>query len=700
MSRYRFSSQEAGLIATSAHIGGLSAILFVSHFGAKSHKPRILAIGTLVCGIGSCFRAMPHFLGGPYNYGDTQNTLTAHSGQGDYPLCHYNRTEFKCPVQPVGRDRSSTSATIWLVIGQLLGGAGFSPMASLAPVIFEESMGGAHTPIFIAITNSVGAVGIACGYLLGALCLRVFVDIGREVHIDNRDPRWVGAWWLLFMVTFCLMTLDSILLFAFPSRIPSRESLCAILTPEQKADMEKSTLDYLDADEQEREQRQQRKPSVASRMTDIPKSVWKLLKIPAFVLLVLTGVVEVLLFSSISSFGTKLFEENFQLTATMAGLAMGGVATIGGAGGTLGGGILMRKLKQDPKTIARLCSISALVAGVASLSYVFYCQPPSLAGLQVPYTPRTYSHSTTFYPSPDGKLNSPCNSNCGCHLRTFSPVCGADGITYFSPCHAGCLGKENVTLQTFGNCNCIKMPSTSEVEDDHESGFHHYEQVYTGRAKYQQQQQSGSFDRSASYGGEVTRGRCGPVGPCSKFYIALPFMILGVVFRSFMVTPLSMLILRSVPVQDKAFGLGLEWLGLRLLGTIPGPILLGTIIDSACAVWQLSCRGSGQCWVYNLADLNLRLALYWAGTCILTAMLCFWASRFLSSEVMDSVPKAIALSATPPLRYVSDFSEDEKSDVYDNPHPSSPKAVSAKVPSTPAASPKSQQGIYENVPAS
>nr|KAG5710421.1 hypothetical protein BaRGS_022239 [Batillaria attramentaria] len=168
-------------------------------------------------------------------------------------------------------------------------------------------------------------------------------------------------------------------------------------------------------------------------MTDIPKSVWKLLKIPAFVLLVLTGVVEVLLFSSISSFGTKLFEENFQLTATMAGLAM-------------------------------------------------------------------------------------------------------DGITYFSPCHAGCLGKENVTLQV----SCHKK----------------------GRQKQQQ--------RSASYGGEVTRGRCGPVGPCSKFYIALPFMILGVVFR-----------------------------------------------------------------------------------------------RFLSSEVMDSVPKAIALSATPPLRYVSDFSEDEKSDVED-----------------------------------
>lgn len=47
------------------------------------------------------------------------------------------------------------------------------------------------------------------------------------------------------------------------------------------------------------------------------------MKIPAYSFLVMTGVVEILLFSSISSFGPKLFEEDFQLTATKAGLAMG-----------------------------------------------------------------------------------------------------------------------------------------------------------------------------------------------------------------------------------------------------------------------------------------------------------------------------------------------------------------------------------------
>lgn len=35
-------------------------------------------------------------------------------------------------------------------------------------------------------------------------------------------------------------------------------------------------------------------------------------------------------------------------------------------------------------------------------------------------------------------LDNACNNGCGCSRSEFSPICGVDGITYYSPCHAGC----------------------------------------------------------------------------------------------------------------------------------------------------------------------------------------------------------------------------------------------------------------------
>ena len=35
-------------------------------------------------------------------------------------------------------------------------------------------------------------------------------------------------------------------------------------------------------------------------------------------------------------------------------------------------------------------------------------------------------------------LAATCNNDCMCDGVKYKPICGVDGITYFSPCHAGC----------------------------------------------------------------------------------------------------------------------------------------------------------------------------------------------------------------------------------------------------------------------
>ena len=46
--------------------------------------------------------------------------------------------------------------------------------------------------------------------------------------------------------------------------------------------------------------------------------------------------------------------------------------------------------------------------------------------------------------------------------------------------------------------------------------------------------------------------------------------------------------------------MGLQWVILRIFGSIPGPIVLGKLMDMACLVWQEDdCDEQGSCWIYD-----------------------------------------------------------------------------------------------------
>lgn len=46
-----------------------------------------------------------------------------------------------------------------------------------------------------------------------------------------------------------------------------------------------------------------------------------------------------------------------------------------------------------------------------------------------------------------------------CDTQKFSPICGSDGFTYFSPCHAGCGAHKTESGKIkFTECQCIDGP--------------------------------------------------------------------------------------------------------------------------------------------------------------------------------------------------------------------------------------------------
>lgn len=68
--------------------------------------------------------------------------------------------------------------------------------------------------------------------------------------------------------------------------------------------------------------------------------------------------------------------------------------------------------------------------------------------------------------------------------------------------------------------------------------------------------------------------------------------------------------LRCVQDEHKSFALGLQWIVIRCLGGIPGPIVFGAVVDLSCTLWQSTCEEEqGSCYFYN----NMNMSYYIMG---------------------------------------------------------------------------------------
>ncbi|KAG8145180.1 hypothetical protein E2320_013539 [Naja naja] len=66
--RFNLQSADVGVIASSFEIGNLVLILFVSYFGARGHRPRLIGCGGIIMALGALLSALPEFLTHQYEY--------------------------------------------------------------------------------------------------------------------------------------------------------------------------------------------------------------------------------------------------------------------------------------------------------------------------------------------------------------------------------------------------------------------------------------------------------------------------------------------------------------------------------------------------------------------------------------------------------------------------------------------------------
>ncbi|XP_060928929.1 solute carrier organic anion transporter family member 1C1-like [Limanda limanda] len=609
--RFDIPSYLIGVIDGSFEIGNLLVIAFVSYFGAKLHRPKIIAVGCVLMSIGTFIIALPHFIIGRYEF-ETSVRWVTNSTLNPSPCPVGSAADLtrdgKLPEVPSKGCESESNLSMWIyvLLGNVLRGIGETPVQPLGISYIDDFATEENAALYVGCVQTISVVGPVFGYLLGSLCAKIYVDIGfvkmETITITPADARWVGAWWLGYLIAGVITLLSAIPFWFLPRSLPmSGPRGPEKCTPEQTSFIKTPPpmKHKYPADEH---------TSFIEMAKDFIPSLRTLLGHPVYLIYLCVTVIQLNSLIGMVTYKPKFIEQHFRQSASKANFLMGVINIPAVALGMFSGGLLMKRLKLNLMGAARFAFSTSLIGYFLSLFFfAMSCENAKIAGVTLSYDSVdriSYDKHPVF---------TACNSDCLCSASDWDPVCGENGITYVSPCLAGCSTSAGSGRNTvFSNCSCVGV--------------------------------AGNFT--------ATTGQCLHKDDCDGMF---PYFLALSVITSFIIslggTPGYMILIRCIKPQLKSLALGFHALATRTLAGIPAPIYFGAIIDTTCLKWgQKRCGGLGACRIYNttayrIAYLGLTLSLRTASflICIPGFILL---SRQLKREERNAVQAALANGST------------------------------------------------------
>uniref|UniRef100_A0A3B3BHM2 Solute carrier organic anion transporter family member n=1 Tax=Oryzias melastigma TaxID=30732 RepID=A0A3B3BHM2_ORYME len=512
--RFNLQSADVGVIASSFEIGNLALILFVSYFGARAHRPRLIGCGGIVMAFGAFLSALPEFLISQYEIGKDGRTDVGRE------ICS-NSTSIEAQQEDIlCTKKANTNMMYLLLIGaQVLLGIGATPVQPLGVSYIDDHVKKKDSSLYIGILFSTLVFGPACGFILGSVCTKfyvdaIFIDVDK-LDITPEDPRWIGAWWAGFLLCGALLFCSAVLMFGFPQSLPKMEkdegaeSEQVMLPNSLSSDSEtpKPSNGLILSNEADNS------PTCCQQLRVIPKVTKHLLSNPVFTCIVLAACMEIAVVAGFAAFLGKYLEQQFNFTTSSANQLLGMTAIPCACLGIFMGGLLVKKLNLSALGAIRMAMVVNLISTACYVSFLFLgCDTGPVAGVTVTYDDE-YSAQGKTKPEPE------CISHCNCFTSYISPVCGSNGVTYLSACFAGCTPK--------GCSECLVVMSEPA---------------------------------------SVVPGKCPMAGCQEVFLIFLCVICVCSLVGAMAQTPSVIVLIRTVSPEQKSYALGVLFLLLRLLG--------------------------------------------------------------------------------------------------------------------------------------
>uniref|UniRef100_A0A1E1X5A7 Solute carrier organic anion transporter family member n=1 Tax=Amblyomma aureolatum TaxID=187763 RepID=A0A1E1X5A7_9ACAR len=559
--RFQLRSSESGLVASGYDIASFLLLAPISYFGGSRSKPLFVGVGCLVLGLGAFVFSLPHFLAGSYAFSTEDDRES---------LCRLatNATQGFCGRREVG---SLNQYKYMFLAGQMLHGAGSTPFFTLGCTYLDEIVSTKMSSVYIGIFYTMAIIGPALGYILGGQFLKIYTDLSVDASALGLTPSsgvWVGAWWIGFVVSSVTAIVAAIPISAFPKVLPGSLKLQAQKKSEMHQKLQKSEAVQ---------------SGFGARAKDLPASFKILITNPTFVFLSLAGATEGMLVSGLATFLPKVIEFQFSIAASLAALIMGAVTVPGAGGGTFLGGYFVKKFNLRCAGIIKMCVLCSLVPLVTIFAFFFSCPNVRFAGV---------NYKTNNVTVGIDRFLSDCNNQCHCQMEDFDPICGTDHVMYYSACFAGCQEMHLYgSTKVYEDCRCIDHPGKNITVNGKQVNI------------------------------QAERDKC--PSECNFLVFFLIAMFVCMVFTFLVSMPSLAATLRCVAASQKSFGLGIQWIAVRLLGTIPAPIMFGYLIDQSCVLWPGSCDDSGACAVYENGQMARNLLALLATVKFLSCLFFF-----------------------------------------------------------------------------
>ncbi|KAL3088825.1 hypothetical protein niasHS_009117 [Heterodera schachtii] len=678
--RFQFSTSTLGRIMQFYDFGYVLFCIPVSYFGGRHSKSTGLGAGLLLMSLGSLVFTLPHFLAEPYTTSyQIENTglsrcLNDFSNRSTIFGAFTNDTTGKQVVDQQQiqdgaefdalqactspENQPGTFRYVFLFcLAHFMHGVGATPLYTIGVSYIDENVGPLLSSLYIGVFYAFAIFGPAIGFFASSKFLLWHTDFlvtGQKlqkliIDLDETDPKWVGAWYLGFLLASILGLMAVFPTLIFPKLLPEslkwhrtrlqeetlgqkkRSPECCGIPPSsgnRTAIVFGAGSANFDEDGNEKAPMVQFQSSALKPRSGpiwyqlwldvrhIPIAIYKILLNGPYMLITLGMSIDGLIVTGCSTFMSKYLERQFGVAPSKATLFMGAVMVPMAGFGTMFSGLIIHHFRLSCVRTLQYCIALVLCSLLLSPMYFIYCDHDQLVGIErhYPVDDAPGNHYNAKTDTFVYHLDARCNAQCHCSPTEYHPVCAEhiDGsqMAYYSPCYAGCPSPYAAQTKEYLNCSC--------VPDEMKGG--------TRRVK---------------------RGFC--ESKCRGLFAFMVFFAPFCFFTFAVGIALITVVLRTVDYDERSFALGIQWILVRVIGTIPAPVVFGWLFDFSCIRQHLDpCSGEphGSCMLYHnksLADLFLAFTV--AGQLI--ALVCLIGVLMFFAHSLRDEPLPTGAVKTP-----------------------------------------------------